>query len=59
MGNRLQQRADDPHLLQRMALGCVFFCKLKDFRRIATRYEKLDQTTLVVITIASCRVWLR
>ena len=36
-----------------------FFCKLKEFRRIATRYEKLKVTFLAMVTIASCLIWLR
>ena len=36
-----------------------FFRKLKHFRRIATRYQKLADNFLVVVKLASCRLWLR
>lgn len=29
------------------------FCRLKDFRRLATRYDRLDQTFLATLCIAS------
>lgn len=36
-----------------------FFNKLKHFRRIATRYEKLADNFLAMIKLASMRLWLR
>ena len=36
-----------------------FFGKLKQFRRIATRYEKLAANYLAMIKIATIRIWLR
>ena len=36
-----------------------FFNKLKQFRRIATRYEKLVANYLTMIEIATIRAWLR
>ena len=36
-----------------------FFNKLKQFRRIATRYEKLAANYLAMIKIATVRIWLR
>ena len=36
-----------------------FFHKLKQFRRIATRYEKLAANYLAMIKIATIRIWLR
>ena len=36
-----------------------FFNKLKQFRRIATRYEKLAANYLAMIKIATIRIWLR
>ena len=35
------------------------FNKLKQFRRIATRYEKLAANYLAMIKIATIRIWLR
>ena len=36
-----------------------FFSKLKHFRRIATRYDKLAENFLAMIQLASMRLWLR
>ena len=36
-----------------------FFNKLKQFRRIATRYEKLAANYLAMIKIATIRIWMR
>ena len=36
-----------------------FFNKLKQFRRIATRYEKLAANYLAMIKLATIRMWLR
>jgi transposase len=36
-----------------------FFCKLKHFRRIATRYDKLARNFLAAVVLASTRLWLR
>ena len=36
-----------------------FFNKLKQFRRIATRYEKLAANYLAMIKIATIRIWLQ
>jgi transposase len=35
------------------------FNKIKDCRRIATRYDRLAPNDLVFIKLASIRVWLR
>jgi transposase len=36
-----------------------FFNKLKQFRRIATRYDELGATFLAFIQLASVRIWMR
>ena len=36
-----------------------FFCKLKHFRRVATRYDKLARNFLAAVLIASIRIWMR
>ena len=36
-----------------------FFNKLKQFRHIATRYERLAANYLTMIKIATIRIWLR
>ena len=35
-----------------------FFNKIKHFRRIATRYDKLARNFLAAIALASIRLWL-
>lgn len=41
--------------------NCVerFFNKIKHFRRIATRYDKLAENFLAAVKLAAVRVWLR
>jgi transposase len=36
-----------------------FFSKLKHFRRVATRYDKLAVNFLAMVQLASLRLWLR
>ena len=36
-----------------------FFNKLKHFRRIATRYDKLARNFLAALVLASSRLWMR
>ena len=36
-----------------------FFSKIKHFRRIATRYDKLANNFLAMVKLASCRLWQR
>jgi transposase len=36
-----------------------FFFKLKHYRRIATRYDKLAANSLAMVQLASIRLWLR
>ena len=36
-----------------------FFSKLKHFRRVATRYDKLAENFLAMVQLASMRLWLR
>jgi transposase len=42
-----------PHLVEN------FFCSLRAFRRIATRYEKTDQSYRAMINLAAPRIALR
>lgn len=49
----------DKHLYaQRHLIECCF-SKLKQFRRVATRFEKTAQNYLAVITLAAIVLWLR
>jgi transposase len=43
---------------QRHLVECCF-SKLKQFRRVATRYEKTSRNYLAVITIAAIALWIR
>jgi transposase len=36
-----------------------FFNKLKQFRAVATRYDKRDDNYLASVKLASLRIWLR
>lgn len=56
--NRLTQRAYDRHLYQGRNLVERFFCRLKQFRRIATRDEKLSQNFLSMLSLACACIWL-
>lgn len=57
--NRLVQRTYDVHLYKARHLIENFFAKLKQYRAIATRYDKLDVTFLAGIYLVSTVVWLR
>ncbi len=43
---------------ERHLIEC-FFCKIKDFRRIATRYEKTARNFLAIVHFIAAMVWLR
>lgn len=53
------QRSVDPDLYRQRNLVERFFCKLKQFRRIATRFEKHATNFLAAVALASARIWLR
>lgn len=54
-----QKRQYDSHVYKERHLVECFFNKLKHFRRIATRYDKLAQTYLAMVTLGACLIWLR
>jgi transposase len=56
--NRLVQRDTDFALYRERNLVERFFGKLKGFRAIATRYDKLANTFLGAIQLASAVIWL-
>jgi transposase len=56
--NRLTQRDFDRHLYRARNLIEHFFARLKHFRRIATRYDKLANSFLSFIHLACTFVWL-
>ena len=57
--DRKVQRPVDPDLYRKRNLIERFFNKLKHFRRIATRFDKLARNFLAAVTLASIRLWLR
>ena len=57
--DRKSQRCVDPAIYRQRNLVERFFNKLKHFRRIATRYDKLARNFLAAIALASMRLWIR
>lgn len=57
--SRAQKYPVDKHLYaQRHLIECCF-SKLKQFRRVATRFEKTARNYLAVVTVAAIVLWLR
>lgn len=56
--NRLGARSFDRHLYKSRNLIERFFSRIKQFRRIATRYDKLAKSFLAFIQLACAFVWL-
>lgn len=56
--NRAEPRTIDKELYKARHLIENFFCKLKQFRAIATRYEKTARNFLAAIHLAAVTVWL-
>jgi transposase len=56
--NRIVQRPTDFALYRERNLVERFFGKLKGFRAIATRYDKLASTFLAAIQLVSALFWL-
>mgnify|MGYP003383320246 FL=1 len=56
--NRLTQRSFDRHLYRDRNLIERFFARLKHFRRIATRYDKLASSFLSFVHLACAFIWL-
>ena len=48
---------DYHHYKERHLVEC-FFMKIKDYRRVAMRFEKLARRFLAMVHLASCLVWL-
>ena len=49
---------DEELYAMRSLVECCF-SKLKQFRRVATRYDKTATSFLAVVTIAAIALWLR
>lgn len=56
---RIIRRSVDPAIYRQRNLIERFFCRLKQFRRVATRFDKLARNFLAAVIIASTRLWLR
>lgn len=48
-----------PFLYKARNLVERFFNKVKQFRRIATRYDKLAENYLAALKLVAIRIWLR
>lgn len=57
--NRKDNLVFSPHLYRARNRVERFFNKLKHFRRIATRYDKLAENFLAAVKLACVRLWLR
>ena len=57
--NRKDPICFSPYLYRARNLVERFFNKIKQFRRVATRYDKLSVNYLAFIKLASIRIWLR
>lgn len=49
----------DKHLYAQQHLIECCFSRLKQFRRVETRYEKTARNYLAVVTLAATILWLR
>jgi len=56
--NRIVQRSFDQHLYKNRNLVERFFCRIKQFRRIATRYDKLAERFASFVAITAAFIWL-
>ena len=56
--NRTEPRTFDKELYKARRLIENFFCKLKQFRAIATRYDKTARNFLAAIQLVSVTIWL-
>jgi len=59
MPGRLHPPAFSPFLYRQRNLVERFFNKLKQFRAVATRYDKLPENYLASVKLASIRIWMR
>ena len=56
--NRIDQREYDRHIYKERHLVECFFAKIKKFRRVSTRYDKLERIYRAPVMIAACMVCL-
>ena len=53
------RRSIDPAIYRQRNQVERFFCRLKPFRRVATRFDKLARNFLAAVLLVSTRLWLR
>lgn len=58
MAHRRDQRSYDRHQYKHRNLIERYFCRLKEFRRIATRYDKLAARFSSFIAVVASFIWL-
>jgi transposase len=57
--DRKVQRSVDHDIYRRRNLVERFFSKLKHFRRVATRFDKLARNFLAAVALVAVRIWTR
>jgi transposase len=57
--NRKEQRAYDKHIYKERHLVECFFNKIKHYRRLFSRFEKLDKRHIGFLSLAAALIWLR
>ena len=57
--NRKEQRDYDKHLYKERHLVECFFNKIKHYRRLFSRFEKLDKRYLGFLSFGGALIWLR
>jgi len=57
--SRAQKHPLDKHLYAQRHLVECCFSKLKQFRRVATRFENTARNYLAIVTLAAIVLWLR
>ena len=57
--NRKEQRDYDKHLYKERHLVECFFNKIKHYRRLFSRFEKLDKRYLGFLSFVGALIWLR
>jgi transposase len=56
--DRSYRRKIDRHVYKERHLVENFFCRLKHYRRVATRFEKTATNFLGFVVLASIRIWM-
>ncbi|OZI15593.1 hypothetical protein CE195_00490, partial [Sodalis-like symbiont of Philaenus spumarius] len=56
--NRLEQRTLDKHLYASRNLLERFLCRIKQFSRVATRYDKLSERFASCVSLTAAFIWL-